>query len=63
MKKILSIVLALGMCLSMLSFAACEDNGGDGKTGCKNCGRSSVYALGFCKSCYKSFHDFTYGDD
>lgn len=64
MKKILSIVLAVGMCLSMLSFVACGGGGGggDGKTSCKNCGRSSVYALGFCKSCYKSFHDFTYGD-
>lgn len=37
--------------------------GGDGKSSCKNCGRNSVYALGFCKSCYKSFHDFTYDND
>lgn len=63
MKKILSIALSIGMCLSMLAFAACGGNGGDGKTSCKNCGRSSVYALGFCKSCYKDFHEFTYGDD
>lgn len=58
MKKILAIMLAVGMCFSMI---AC--GGGDGKTSCKNCGRSSVYALGYCKTCYKGFHDYTYGND
>ena len=35
----------------------------DGVEACKNCGRTSIYALGYCKSCYKSFIEFTYGDD
>lgn len=61
MKKFLSILLVVGMILSMMILPACEKSKGDGKTSCKNCGRTPVYALGFCKSCYKSFHDYTYG--
>ena len=34
----------------------------DGKNACMNCGKKSVYDLGFCKSCYESFMDYTYGD-
>lgn len=34
----------------------------DGKNACLNCGKKSVYDLGFCKSCYKSFMKYTYGD-
>lgn len=62
MKKLL-VFLLLIMMISIMAFSgvACSF-GGDGKSSCKNCGRSSVYALGFCKSCYKSFHDYTYGD-
>lgn len=25
---------------------------------CKNSGRSGVYALGYCKSCYEGFNDW-----
>ncbi|MCI5946000.1 MAG: hypothetical protein MRZ39_03740 [Oscillospiraceae bacterium] len=43
------------------ALAGCgSSGGGDGVSSCKNCGRHSVYALGFCKSCYESFMDYTY---
>lgn len=61
MKKFISIFLTLTLCLSM-AFVTTSCSSGDGKSGCKNCGSSPVYALGFCKSCYKSFVDYTYGD-
>ena len=51
----------LGFCF--LSCGDCSGGGGNGKTSCKNCGRNSVYSMGFCKSCYESFYEFTYGKD
>lgn len=62
MKKFISIFLILVLCLSMSFVTISCSCSGDGKSGCKNCGRSPVYALGYCKSCYKSFMDYTYGD-
>jgi len=35
---------------------------GNGTTTCSACGRKPVYDLGYCKSCYRSFMDFTYGN-
>ena len=52
------IVLLLLFGLGSIIFGGCEDNGGDGKSSCKNCGRSSVYASGFCKRCYESYIDY-----
>ena len=66
MKKFLIIILSILMCFSMFAITGCGSSGGssrgDGKTSCKNCGRNSVYALNFCKRCYDSFMDYTYGD-
>lgn len=59
LSRAISLIVALISCLFLL--CSCGDRHGDGKTSCKNCGRSQVYALGFCKSCYNSFIDYTYG--
>ncbi len=61
MKKIFIFCIVVLMSLISTMFVACSD-GGDGKSSCLNCGRKSVYALGYCKTCYKGFIDFTYGD-
>ena len=64
LKKISIAVIVVIMLVGVISCALSPSGiGGDGKSSCKNCGRNSVYALGFCKSCYKSFHDFTYDND
>ncbi len=61
--RILALILCVALLLScFLSLTGCGDSGGDGKTSCKNCGRKSVKALGFCDRCYKSFMKYTYGD-
>ena len=39
-----------------------SDSYDDGAVGCRNCGRSPVYDLGYCKTCYKGFMDYTYGN-
>jgi len=60
---IIALVLCVVLLLSCL-FSFCDsdsDNGGDGKTSCKNCGKKSVVALGYCERCYKSFREYTYG--
>lgn len=66
MKKVIrtiALLLSLILLLSGISvLSGCVDNSGDGKSGCKNCGRSPVYDLGYCKSCYQSFMNYTYGD-
>ena len=54
-----SVLIALSMLVTCA--VACTDSGGDGKKSCKNCGAKSVYSLGFCKRCYDSFCDYTYG--
>ena len=64
LKKIGIAIVVVIMLVGVISCALSPSGmGGDGKSSCKNCGRNSVYALGFCKSCYKSFHDFTYDKD
>lgn len=63
--RIIALLLCLMLMLSCVTvLTSCEGNGGssgNGKSSCKNCGRSPVYDLGFCKSCYKSFMNYTYG--
>ena len=55
-KQLIAIICAIVLFfIGCFSCATCGDSGGNGKTTCKNCGRASVYALGYCKSCYKSF--------
>lgn len=61
--KILVISSFIALALIILSSIICSGSSkgkGDGKTSCKNCGKKSVYALGFCKSCYESFYEYTY---
>ena len=64
MKKLFKL-LAVGMACAVMAFAfaftGCS-SGGDGVTTCKNCGKKEVVALGFCRRCYRSFHDYTYPD-
>ena len=61
--RIISLLLSLILLLSGVSIlSGCEDNHGDGESECRNCGRSPVYDLGYCKTCYKGFMDYTYGD-
>ncbi len=59
MKKIIALFLALIICFS---FAACggSSSRGDGKSSCKNCGRSGsiVAGYGYCYSCYEGFTDW-----
>lgn len=55
--KLIGIAVAI---ILALTTTGCVDKGGDGMESCKNCGRKSVYSLGFCKSCYESFMDYTY---
>ena len=62
-----SVIISVVFLLFMVLIGGCSDlisNDeplGNGKTTCLNCGRESVYDLGYCKSCYKSFMDYTYG--
>lgn len=60
--RLLVIVVIIIMSFSILFATGCCNFGGDGSSSCKNCGSSSIYALGFCRRCYNSFHDYTYGD-
>ena len=54
--KLPIIIASIIIGLIVIMAATCSGGiGGDGRTSCKNCGRPSVYALGFCKSCYNSF--------
>ena len=32
--------------------------GGDGESSCKICGRSSVFAYGYCEGCFNSYMDW-----
>lgn len=63
--RIIALLLCLVLMLSCITLlTSCEGDGGrikDGESGCKNCGGSPIYDLGFCKRCYKSFMDYTYG--
>lgn len=59
-KIILCVIIASIIFISI--FSCSGSGGGDGKSSCKNCGRSPVYAIGFCRSCYKSFVNYTYGE-
>ena len=58
-----TVALIIVLVLILVSIVGCfgdcgESSGGDGKSSCRNCGRSSVYALGYCKSCYKGFRNW-----
>jgi hypothetical protein len=54
-------LLLVGGCQELVSKSN-DGPRGDGRTTCLNCGKESVYDLGYCKSCYRSFMDFTYGN-
>ena len=59
-----TIVLMFVLCIFAAFAIGCSGGRSskkDGVNGCKNCGRSPVYDLGFCKDCYEDFIDFTYG--
>ena len=59
--KILSLLLCLALLFSALFvLSGCGDNGGDGKTTCKNCGKKEVVALGYCNRCYEGFKKVNY---
>ncbi len=64
-KKVSSIVvLILVLCIFAAFTVGCGGGSSrkkDGVNGCKNCGRSPVYAIGFCRDCYEGFIDYTYG--
>ena len=67
MKNMFVILLVIFVLLCMLTglfscMGLLPSSEGDGKISCKNCGKSSVYAIGYCKRCYESFIEFTYGD-
>lgn len=69
MKKILKkVVLVITVATLMCGLIGCGYDSGsrpdsyDGVNKCKNCGSNSVYDLGFCKSCYEGFMEFTYGN-
>ena len=52
------VIVVLMVLFGLLGFASCNGDSsprGDGKSKCKNCGRSSVVALGYCSSCYDGF--------
>lgn len=57
--------IVIGVCILVLLIAHTIDfnanRRGDGVSTCLNCRRSEVYALGYCKRCYESFMDYTYG--
>ncbi len=59
--RLIFVIVCIIIAIFIASISSCTDSiGGDGSSSCKNCGRSPVYALGLCKSCYKSFSDYTY---
>ena len=50
---ILIIVLTLSMC------GGAGNSGGDGKSTCRNCGRSKrLSAMGYCSTCQKGFNEW-----
>ena len=64
MKGIIALILIV-LCLllvlgSIIGFGG--GGGGDGESHCMNCGWDSVYKLGYCKTCYKGFVDYTYAN-
>ncbi|MEG0494237.1 MAG: hypothetical protein RR505_12280 [Raoultibacter sp.] len=57
-KKVIIAALLLAMMLSLSSCGSSSGSKGNGTSSCKNCGRKSVYAIGYCKRCYESFNDW-----
>ena len=59
-KGIIALILVVVVLMvSVYGCFGCEsDMGGDGTSSCKNCGRSPVYSLGYCKSCYNGFRNW-----
>ena len=66
------VVLLIGIVMLMpdvssISSSSGSSSGSSSKSSsssskCKNCGRSPTYDLGYCKTCYKGFMNYTYGD-
>ena len=64
MKEIISFIILLILITALIGscFGGCETEGGDGVSSCKNCGRGSVYFMGFCKRCYDGFYNYNKKD-
>ena len=67
-KKLLitSLIFALLLVIGIVMIApemsgGSSSAGSSSNSGCRNCGRTPIYDLGYCKSCYKSFMEYTYG--
>ena len=57
----IAVAVLIGLyVLSCLVFTGLGKTNKDGITHCKNCGRTPVYAVGFCKICYEDFINYTY---
>lgn len=57
-KGIIALVIVIILILALVVACVCDSHSnkrGDGSSSCKNCGRSPVYDLGYCKTCYKGF--------
>lgn len=58
-KAIVGIIVIVLICAIMGISDGCEsDAGGDGKSSCKICGRSSVFAYGYCEDCFNDYMDW-----
>ena len=53
------IALVLIIVIGGAIFGGCQRNHGDGIKTCKNCGKGSVYSLGYCKTCYNGFYSYS----
>lgn len=51
------VLLLLGT-LIVACFGMDGGSGGDGKSGCRNCGRTPVNGFGYCSTCYKGYREW-----
>lgn len=56
-KTVLLVLIVLTFALAAMGSGS-SSRKGDGKTSCKNCGRTPVYMSGFCQSCWEDFIDY-----
>jgi len=61
----IGIIIAIILTL-LIGLVGCGSSGGDGKSTCRNCGRSKPLSYaGFCSTCQKGFEEWqdrTYND-